>query len=489
MISPKYIILSLILLSCFSGYCQSFEVRLASSAAPLIIDPTDGTVKETADNAVPTLYVKTMAGAAAADVFKVFVAGTECGGFHGDGKIAAISCSTTGDLRDKSIQITNKDDKPIITFTIKSTSGGGGTIGGNGVNNAGGGSNGGGATRKTAAEKFKELFPKIAVTTFGLQVPSSNTNTVYTGKKYVHIFIDQYGNTIAGTIPQGISNLQYVVHVFFLQSVDNPTQTDYSVNQTLGEFDDAIVFNNSGQLNSFEFRGGDMTKYQWAHKEYLLSTSTSNIQFDINKVSPKSDLSSDVQSQTLKSYTIKMAKVYHGSFDIGLINSKLENPTFSLLTSPVDTTKQVVKKSGGGDRGIVTAMATFYTSPIILIESLLGLSDIPTYKLSSRCFLDDHKVYERIYPAIGVGFTDKTLQNLFFGFNWEFARGGAVFAGWHYGKVNVYNGSSGFEFGKTYVTSQEFDLENDTAWKTAFAFGVKMDIMIVANLFKQAGAK
>ena len=85
--------------------------------------------------------------------------------------------------------------------------------------------------------------------------------------------------------------------------------------------------------------------------------------------------------------------------------------------------------------------------------------------------------------AVGVGFTDKTLENLFFGFNWEFARGGSIFAGWHYGKVNVYNEPDGFKFEETPVTENEFNLRKDTRWKTKFAIGLNLDIMIIKNLF------
>jgi hypothetical protein len=179
-----------------------------------------------------------------------------------------------------------------------------------------------------------------------------------------------------------------------------------------------------------------------------------------------------------------MSKVYHGSFDVGLVNSTLENPTYDLFTSPDDPALKVVKKTNGGDRGLVTAMATFYTSPVILLEKLFGKKSIPNYQLTGRNFLEDHKLYERIYPSVGVGFTDKAFENLFFGFNFEFARGGAIFVGFHYGKVNLFNGGPNFEFEKTPVTEDQFNLYQNSGWRTSFAIGIKLDASIIGNFFR-----
>ncbi len=346
---------------------------------------------------------------------------------------------------------------------------------------------------KPAIEEIKSKFSQLSSTVYGLQVPGGNRNTAYTGRKYVHIFLDQFGNNVFSTIPQGISNRQYIVHIFYLENENDPNQVNYSVNQTSGEFQDALVFNNAGQLSTFVYKGGNDgpdVKYRWANKEFLLSTSTTNIQFEVVRTALKDQhvQKQEFETQILKTYTIKMSKVYHGSIDVGLVNSTLANPTYELLTSPSNSNEKVVKENEGSNRGVVTAMATFYTSPIILVEKLLRLKNIPDYQLSGRNFLEDHKIYERIYPAIGVGFTDKTFNNLFYGFNWEFARGGSVFVGWHYGKVNYYNKPDNFKFESTPVTEDEFKLKKNTAWKTKFAVGFNLDIMIIRNLFTGAAS-
>ena len=159
----------------------------------------------------------------------------------------------------------------------------------------------------------------------------------------------------------------------------------------------------------------------------------------------------------------------------------LSNPTFNLVDYP-DADYKVVKLTDQSPKGVVTIMATFYVSPIILLESLGKNKNIPFYKLTGRSFLDDHKFYERIYPTIGVGLRDKSFENIFYGFNWEIARGLSIFYGWHYGKVNTFE-MPGFKPGETHVTAEQFEYYKNTKWKTDTTFGIKVDMLIIKNLF------
>ncbi|KIC95491.1 hypothetical protein [Flavihumibacter solisilvae] len=394
--------------------------------------------------------------------------------------------TSTEDLRGANIAIVDsKTEHTYLDFMFKKKEGTGEEGGGNGGDGGDGGAVSGKFPATSAIQEIQKDYPSLVATQFGLQVPNGNRKTSYSGRKYVHIFLDQFGNNIFSTIPQGISNRQYVVHIYYFQPKNDPNTISYSLNQTAGEFQDALVFNNAGQAGMSLFAKEDI-HYEWATKEFLLRTSTTNIQFDVIRTFIKSQSAQkyEYETQTLKSYTIAMSKVYHGSFDIGLINTTLKNPTYEFVASPTNSSEKVVKEVEGSNRGVVTVMATFYTSPVVLIESLFKGKEIPNYKLTGRNFLEDHKIYERIFPAIGVGFTDKTLENLFFGFNWEFARGGAIFVGAHYGKVNVFNAPAGFEFEKSPITEDQFNLYKNNEWKVDFAFGINVDMLIIRNLFR-----
>lgn len=457
----------------------TFTVKTSQGKPPLNIDK-DGNVTDSLPEKINTLYFSCTSSGQDSVKFYVYVAGIEAGGFLGSEKDKAVSSAQKPDLTGQVIQIKlNKKKPPVFTFTMPGT-----------------------PTPtthqdkkepvlkndKTAKDVVRSYFPTLLTTTFGLEIPNGNTYTVFTGEKYSHIFLDQYGNNIFTTIPQGVSNRQYIIHIFYLLDSSSPNDIIYSVNQLEGEFQDALVFNNANQLGTVDFHSAKEASAVWAHREFLLSTSTTDIKFEVVRTSPKVDDPNQADNVTVKTYSIKMSKLYHGSFDVGLISTSLENPGFQLLASANDPNTKVVKKTGGGRRGVVTAMASFYASPIVILESLLGLKQYPSYKLTGRNFLDDHAIYERIYPTVGVGFTDKTLENLFYGFNWEFARGGALFVGWHYGKVNTYDGGDGFTYEQTPVTDAEFALKQNTVWKTGFAVGLKLDIMIIRNLFGSTGA-
>jgi len=367
-------------------------------------------------------------------------------------------------------------------------------------NNIASGGTGKSATKSTINNSFPEnnvsqeigsYFHSLNITDFGLEVASSIfPNYPYIGSKYSHIFLDQFGNSLIGSIPQGISNRQYVVHIIYLANKDNPSQISYSVRQTKGEFNSTLVFNNAGQLGGINVQAGKVdsapstTSYEWAHQEFLLRTSTNDVEFEISRNILEDQPSLSLQRIIVGKHTIQMSKVFHGSFDIGFINSKLANPSYELVPSSTDPEFNFVKRcSASESRGIVTAMATFYTSPIILLEKYLFGIDIPNYKLTGRNFLDDHKIYERIYPAVGVAINEQTFKNLFFGLNWEIARGAAFFAGIHYGEVNTFRIDNDFEFERTMISETDFILRKNKAWNHNFAFGANLDILVVTNLF------
>ena len=344
---------------------------------------------------------------------------------------------------------------------------------------------------ETIEEFWRSEYSTVRSTRYGLVISNGNTN--YKGNEYTHIFFDQYGNNIFSAIPPGIPERQYVVHIIYL-APDANSGLMYDISETSGGFNPTLNIQNAdirSQLGALVTNavGSDNTpttqtvKYKWYDKEKLLSTSTDDIGIDLNRILVKPDTIYSFSKTKIGSYTIKMTTVYNISMDVGLINSHLENPTYQLQPSPADPTQNVVKKSNGGDRGIITVMATFYTSPVVLFKKYIQKKNIPNYKIWGRNYLDDHSLFERIYPSLGVGFTDNTLQNLFYGINWELVRGGALFIGGHYGVVNTFSAPANFVYGQTTMTQADFTLRQNTEWKSGFAIGFKVDVKVVTSLF------
>lgn len=352
----------------------------------------------------------------------------------------------------------------------------------------------GGATHlptNSAVQELNRLFT-FNLADHGLEVVTTILpGYLYTGSNFTHIFLDQFGNTIFGAIPQGISNRQYIVDIIYLANSADPSQITYSVKQTKGSFNPALVFNNAGAIGDFTVHGvtgpaAPTVNYVWATQAFPLRISTDNIEFSVSRNVITGTTPLALQSTPVTTLTIEMAKIYHGSFDVGLINTELSNPTYELLPSIADPNQTVVKRNNYGSRGVVTVMATFYTSPVLLFKRyVMQDTSIPNYKLYGRNFLDDHKLIERIFPVIGVSVTDKSFKNLFYGLNWEIARGLSAFAGFHYAEVNTFSTANGFEFETTVVNEAEFNLRQNKKWKQDFAFGVNLDLLVVTNLFKK----
>lgn len=345
--------------------------------------------------------------------------------------------------------------------------------------------------------KYMERIASTArATPYGLQLSSSEF-TSYPGRKYVHLFFDQNGSPLLSTVPQGISNYQYVAHVVYLTKRSDPVAITYSVLQTKGEFSDALVFRNMEAERAEKSGGTDFTSdaWAWTQSEVLLRTSTNEIEFEINRnITTVKDALPSIATERVATHTIPMSKVYHGSFDVGLVNSTLENPTFSLVADPNNPDGTVLKREGGGNRGIVTLMMTFYSSPFMWFKPK---GSIPDYKRYGRNFLDDVKWYERVYPCVGVGISDKAFENLFFGFNWELVRGGGIWFGYHYGRVRTFDAPDGFEYGVTPISQAEFELRSDNAWRlseinehTDFtpSIGANIDLRLITRLFSGGGS-
>jgi len=345
---------------------------------------------------------------------------------------------------------------------------------------------------RTPEEIVAELFPDIIYKQrVGLMVSESNENTRFGGERYVHIFLDGYGNPILRSIPQGSPEKTYVVHIVTSVSEVALPNIRYNIKQTAGGIDDLLLFRNTGKLDGFGLTSG--STYKIYHYEIVLTESNKNIVFEVN-IGTISD--SKLTNTKLSTHTIPI-KIYNGSFDVGLISSELENPNYSFVATAGDNSMGKIKDSEGGKRGIVTTMATFYASPIILLEKFIfkpkdkngNKIDIPNYKLTGRNFVEDHKIYERIYPTVGLSVNEKALENIFYGFNFEAVRGASLFVGWHHGRVNTFNISdTDFSFNESVISKENFDLNTKQTWKTDFAIGVNLDVLVILNLLQQSGS-
>jgi len=482
----KYLVLSLLLYAAF-GFSQNPPQAAFLMQIPgyleedtLISGPGIITVHKNQDSNITKIIIRTKEpGTPASKKFALYFKDppndTPIGTVNNDGKPAPIS--TSKNLIGNTIEIKDDNKATVANFTIDFDAP---------PKNP--------ETTISIDGYLQELLQgfSYSLTRGGLVILSEHKRvTAYPGKGFVHLFFDQYGNSLLTTIPQGMADMQYVVHVIYRAPEDGADLPIYTVNQTSGDYSGSLVFNGSIPSDLFKLKSSAAAalpvahEQPWAQREFLLSTSTSDISFEIVTVQQATGTdasSSSIKKTVLAAYTIKMAKTYHGSFNVALLESELADPSFDLVPSPADPTKTVVKEGSSGNRGMTAAMVTFYTSPVIIIESLVGI-DVPNYKLTGRNYLDDHRIWERLYPTVGIGLNDKAFENLFFGLSWECVRGGSIFAGFHYGRVSTFDKGSGLEFGQTLTSSADYNLRLDKRWKYDWAFGVSLDVTLITGLF------
>lgn len=340
---------------------------------------------------------------------------------------------------------------------------------------------------------FRDQIRDTEGTGLKLFPTSSNSDRTsrYMGYKYVHLFFDQNGNSLIRSIPVGVGKDNYVVHVVYLVPKGNPFSIEYKASQNTADIEEGTIIRGDGDLqNTLRLQASETSdktiELEWAHTETLFTPSSFDINFDImrNAFQLNEGVLEATTPVVVASKVIRVKKTYHGSIDVGVLKTNLENPTFTLATSDANPDLKVIKRTNTGPRVLASAMYTFYLSPVVLIEKLLIPHKVRSYKLEGRSFADDHKIYERIYPTVGIALNDRLLDNIFLGGKWEFIRGGSVFLGYNWGKVNTLETEPGFEFEKTETTQAAFDLKTNMKWKGAFCFGLNLDVRIIANLFQ-----
>jgi hypothetical protein len=476
LIMKKYFCFALILFAGVTATCGQFLLQLETNGAWL--PQANWSYIPSFQAEFNKFWIKT----AASDekTYKVFFEGenTELNAFAGDGAAHSIVITSTGDIRGKKVCIGETLGKCDASFVIPKPPSTGdeqdtGDEDDPDKNTV--------YTNELAYDALQGMFPEIEINRYGIVIPEDAPgNTAFKGKHYIHIFFDENGESLLQAIPPGIPGMQYVVHILYAKNTTDNTPA-FRIRQTKSSFNPRVVF----ESNVLELKSGAITpdnaaQFVWECEELLLSASTGDIEFEIEKTTGD-------KKGSLGKYTIKMVNVYQGAFNVGLLNTRLANPSFELLPSAGNPNDKVVKRNLDEDRGVVTLMATWYFSPVVFLKRKLFQKDIPEIRQYERNYLYDHSLFERIYPTVGVSVSEKVVENLFAGFNWEFARGGALYFGWHFGKVNYFVHDESFKFEETPVTEADFNLRTKQRWCSAFAFGLNIDLKILANLTGTAG--
>lgn len=467
----------------FFVFSQTYKIKVGNPAQEFRVDQINNAVLFNAE--IKKIGIKKEPADSPVKTYKL-QAGNEEPTFATDGSYKDLQFSA--DVRGQSIAILDENGAVQQTFSLAKPAGAQVPVG----QQAGAGSAAFILPPQSAAQYITAvLYPSqiVDVKGVGLRILQNAAQTRYSGPQYIHLFFDQNGNSLLRSIPVGISRAEYVVHIVYLVPKKNPQSVDYKVNQSFPTVEEGVVIRSDGSLNNtlrLQAVGSDVIEFEWQHYEMALTGSSSDIKFDIvrNTYDVKNGTADVADPKIVATRIIKMQRIYHGSIDVGILETRLSNPTYTLVTSDVDPTKNVVKRTDEGRRTFASAMYTFYVSPIVLLEKALSPQSVRNYKLEGRNFVDDHRIYERIYPTVGVGLNNRLLDNVFLGGKWEFARGGSIFLGYHKGKVNRLEIDEDFKFSESYISKASFDLKTKTKWEGALCLGLNLDIRIITNLFQ-----
>jgi hypothetical protein len=180
----------------------------------------------------------------------------------------------------------------------------------------------------------------------------------------------------------------------------------------------------------------------------------------------------------LATYTLTVNTLFHLGFGVAFNRTSLENPDY--IVSPLNGTQNTIVKTNDGNRNLVSVNVIWYWSSTF---KYITRGDNIT---RGRDVLKEPNFLERINPTFGVGLSGKMTDNMFAGLTFEFARGGSIFGGYHFGMVKrLVDPTPGFNIGKDVFTGTAADIKTSNVSNKDWAFGIVLDTRIFNALFKR----
>ncbi|RWX02272.1 hypothetical protein [Flavobacterium cerinum] len=178
----------------------------------------------------------------------------------------------------------------------------------------------------------------------------------------------------------------------------------------------------------------------------------------------------------------KINSLHHYELAASFVSTDLINPEFDVF--PLNATQNTIREINNSKRTMVTFNVIFYWKPTIeWIKKLSKNKENDDSNVTDgRDVYKEATFWERLNPTFGVALNNAWDENFFMGGTFEFARGGNLTAGWHYGKVTQLSDEN-FKLGQDVFTGAKDDIKVTDAWKWGFYFGITLDARIFNSLF------
>jgi hypothetical protein len=287
----------------------------------------------------------------------------------------------------------------------------------------------------------------------------------FPGRNVAYICLDPYGNII-GRKPINMDQDDEIIILMIVP--DNPSFDNYSVNDNDAEYAPTdLNIRPNETINPNAIQSGESERIKYTVKVFEKGAYTSrNVTFSIMN-----------GKRFLNDITVHINPLYHLGFGVSYVSSSLQNPDFEVV--PLTGSTNTIKPKNLGRRTFLTVNAIWYWWPTF--KYLAGSS-----VTRGRDVLKEPDFITRINPTFGIGLKGNLENNFFTGFNFEFARGGSISAGWHYGKVSTLLDET-FQPGVTEFAGQKTDIITTDHWKWGGFFGVTLDTRIFNRLFTSSG--
>jgi hypothetical protein len=266
----------------------------------------------------------------------------------------------------------------------------------------------------------------------------------------IHIFIYEDGNLLIGGYPTTATEKdKFQVHVFVKSSNKDPYLLEYT-----GSFSPSLNIQNGNTKTSAATAPPEQLDFA------VIGPFTGNLQLTL-----KHQVGSTYT--VVASTTITIAKTIHVSIGTGLIYTGVRNPSnIKTHTLPTGDTTLVADETGG--RGMLCLFATFYPG------------GRPNLLLNSSKFMDHFGLL--VGTTINAG--SSNFKDILLGVQYDFAAGGSIVAGGHYGKVQKILGvGKDFEFGHSVFTGS-LEEKKYMDWDLGIFIGVQVDSRVFSQLFK-----
>ncbi len=291
---------------------------------------------------------------------------------------------------------------------------------------------------------------------------------IYLEKNTVHIFIDQNGNLIYTGIPTTAKEtFLYQVHLLVAKGTTGTVKFKFtSEGKFAPKFNIQKTSEDVTKLNAQE-EEEELTPIIEEIEMAKIGPFTDNFTIKLDKIVTGPD--GKPVTETLLNNKIDVAKLFHVSISTGLLATTLRNPqSVEKMALPGGTDSTLIADDPNA-RGVVTIMATFYPKGRSFLFAPSGGVFDPT----------------RFGIQVGAQFNDKLSENFFLGLSHDFARGGCISYGAHFGRRNYVAGRRDFNFGKDVFDLPTLEVKRE--WALGFYFGVVIDTRVALELFKGLG--